>query len=168
LTVVTLSCTRVLPARLLTPTDPHLAAIYRDASGAVDGARTVAGQRGEETVEQVRERLGRSARRALANPRAPAQLADSERDRPSGAVGTSSSVVYSPANDKGSGSARATDQARERDSRNPAEPEPTPRPIAARWAFAIWTSTAIIAAFVCWTAVTVLAHGRRKVNNVRD
>jgi hypothetical protein len=166
LTVVTLSCIRVLPARLLTPTDPHLAAIYRDASGAVDGAR-IAGQRGEETAEQVRERLGRSARRALANPRAPAQLADSERDRPSGAVGTSSSVVYSP-NDKRSGSARATDQASERDSRNPAEPEPTPRPIAARWAFAIWTSTAIIAAFVCWTAVTVLAHGRRKVNNVRD
>ncbi len=86
----------------------------------------------------------------------------------SGAVATSSTLIYRPALDTGGPRARPTDQTSEADSLYPAQPEPAPGAASVRRALAIWIPAAIVATILCWAAVTVLSRGSHAGRDVHD
>src|ERR1700682_1443178 len=109
--VMTASCARALPGRVLTvPGDPNLVIMPRGASGTAEAAR--ARKRADDTLERVREGPLAARRGGTPPPHVPggpANVADSNGGiTPSGAVGTSSSLTFDPAVDSGGGHARPT------------------------------------------------------------
>ena len=149
------------------PGDPFLGAALPAGRSNPDAARDSGGKRADETPGRVGEGLRGSGRRAPAakGPQAPSAAA--EGSARSGAVATSSTLIYRPAVDTGGASARPIDQTSEADSLHPA-PEPAPRAVSARRALAIWIPTAIVATILCWVAVTVLSRGSHAGRDVRD
>jgi hypothetical protein len=150
------------------PGNPDLGVLLPSGRVNADAARESGAKPAEETPGRVGEGLRGSGRHALTGRRPQAPGAGAEGSVRSGAVATSSTLIYRPAVDTGGPRARPTDQTSEADSLYPAQPEPARRAASVRRALAIWIPTAIVASILCWAAVTVLSRGSHAGRDVHD